>query len=106
MTDESRIRELLDEATIDCYGEEEEFSGVLVSLQDNLSFPMRATLAGAPVEVQGIDDQRSSLHRGIVAEVERDGKIYYVSLADLEFVKPDEASAEWLAMYRWWVGTL
>ena len=48
MTDETRIRELLEEATIDCYGEEEEFEGVLVTLQDNLSFPLRATLAGAP----------------------------------------------------------
>ena len=106
MIDETRIRELLDEATVDCYNEDEEFMGVLVSLQDNLSFPMRATLAGAPVEVQGIDDQRSSLHRGIVAEIEREGQVYYVSLADLEFVKPDEMSAEWLAMYRWWVKTL
>jgi hypothetical protein len=102
VTDEDRLRTLLEEATIDCYGEEEEFAGVLVTQQDNLSFPLHATLAGVPVVMQGLDNQRSSLRRGIVAEVERDGRIYHVSLADLELVDPDPASAEWLETYRWW----
>jgi hypothetical protein len=102
MIPQSRLEELLSEAIIDCYDEEEEFTGVLVTLQENLPFPMRATLAGAPVTVHSLDDQRSTLRRGIVAEVERDAKTHYVSLADLEFVEPDPASAEWLAMFRWW----
>jgi hypothetical protein len=105
MTDEIRIRGLLEEATVDCYGEEEEFAGVLVTLQENLSFPLRATLAGTKVIVEEIDSQQSSLQRGIVATVKRNEEVYRVSLADLEFVDPDLASAEWLAMYRWWVGT-
>jgi hypothetical protein len=103
--DKKRLRELLEEATIDCYSEEEEFTGVLVALQDNLTFPLRAALAGAPVVMEGLDDQRSSLRRGIVAQVKRDGRTYYVSLADLEPVDLDPASAGWLEMYRWWVGT-
>ena len=73
MIDEDRLRELLEEATIDCYGEDEEFAGVLVTLQDNLSFPLHATLAGVQVVLQSLDDQRSTLRRGIVAEVSATG---------------------------------
>ena len=29
---------------------------------------------------------------------------YTVGLADLNFIVPDPASAEWLAMYRYWAG--
>jgi hypothetical protein len=37
-----------------------------------------------------------------VAHIRRGGKEYTDSLADLAFGKMDEASAGWLAMYRWW----
>ena len=101
--DDARFRELLEEATLDCYGEEEEFTGVLSTLDDNLHYPLRATLAGVPVVVQGLDDRRSSLRRGIVAEVERDGQREYVGLAELTFVDLDPDSAEWLEMYNRWM---
>lgn len=104
MLTDTRYHELLDEATVDCYGEEEEFSGVLNMLMDNLNFPLRATLAGAPVTVHGLDEGRSTLRRGIVATIERSGETYHVSLADLIFVHPDDSSAEWLELVRRWSG--
>jgi hypothetical protein len=54
--------------------------------------------------VHGLDDRRSALRRGIVAQVEQGGERYYVGLAELEFTNPDRDSAEWVAMYRWWMG--
>ena len=106
MLTDTRFHELLDEATIDCYGEEEEFSGVLCTLVDNLDFPLHATLAGAPVTVQALDEGRSTRRRNIVVTIERGGETYHVSLADLVFVNPDDASAEWLEMVRRWSETL
>jgi hypothetical protein len=102
--DETRLEALLEQATVDCYDEEEEFSGVLCTLDDNLSFPLQAEAMGEPVEVIGLDDRRSSLRRGIVAVVRRGGREYAVGLAELNFISPDPTSAEWLAMYRYWAG--
>ena len=102
--EEKRLEALLDQATVDCYGEEEEFGGVLSTLDDNLSFPLQAEALGELVEVIGLDDRRSSLRKGIVARVRKGGREYTVGLADLSFIAPDPTSAEWLAMYRYWIG--
>ena len=50
MVDKTRLHELLDQAIVDCYGEEEEFMGVLYTLADNLNFPLQATVLGEVVE--------------------------------------------------------
>ena len=102
--EEKRLEALLEQATVDCYNEEEEFSGVLCILNDNLSFPLQAEAMGEQVEVIGLDDRRSSLRKGTEARVRKGGREYSVGLADLKFTNPDPTSAEWLAMYRYWAG--
>jgi hypothetical protein len=99
---EERLQELLEEATVDAYGDEEEFSSVLITLDENVDWPLSATLAGMPVEVLGLDESASGLRRGIVARIRRGGKEYKAALSDLTFSDVDETSAEWLAMFRWW----
>lgn len=101
--EQKRLRELLEEATVDCYGEDEEFSGVLVTLDENLNFPLQAELLGDIVEVTGLSE-RSSLRRGIVADIKKGERSTTANLADLTFVNPDPTSAELLAMYRYWLG--
>ena len=100
---EERLQELIEEATVDCYGEEEEFWGFLSALGDELSFPIQATLIGEPVELIGLDDEASTSHRGIVARIRRRGQEYSVSLADLTIPESDTHHAEWLAAYRYWL---
>ena len=56
--------------------------------------------------MQALDEGRSTRRRNIVATIERGGETYHVSLADLVFVNPDDASAEWLEMVRRWSETL
>jgi len=104
MMDEKRLQALLEEAIVDCYDEEEEFSGVLVTLDENLKFPLQAQLLGDTVEVTGLSESRSSLRRGITANIKKGERAATASLADLTFVNPDPVSAEWLAMYRYWLG--
>lgn len=102
MISEERLQELLDEAIVDCYDEEEEFSGVLISIDENVAWPLPAQLAGMPVEVLGLDESASNLRRGIQARIRRDGKVQRASLIDLTFGDVDETSAEWLALFHWW----
>ena len=103
MVDENRLRELLDEATVDCYGEDEEFTGILCALDERLNCPLQAKALGDLVQVIGLDDANSDLRRGVVALVRKAGQEYSISLADLEFIDPDPVSAEWLVMYRQWL---
>lgn len=102
--DQKRLTELLEEATVDCYDEEEEFAGVFATLEDNLGFPLQARAMGNVVEVLGLDGNRSSSRRGILAIVRQDEQEHRVGLDELEFIDPDPVSAEWLAMYRYWLG--
>jgi hypothetical protein len=100
--DEKRLQELLEQAVVDCYDEEEEFGGVLCTLEDNLNFPLQAEAMGERVEVVGLDSRRSSLRNGIVARVRKGDKKYTVGLSELVIVDPDPTSAEWVEMYRYW----
>ncbi len=95
---------LLSEATVDCYGEDQEFMGMLYTLDKHLNFPLNARALGEPAEVVGLDDHHSSLQRSIIARVCNGDKGYGVALAELEFVDPDPVSAERLEMYRYWLG--
>lgn len=101
--DKERLEALLEEATVDCYGEDEEFTSMMYTLGEELLFPLKATVVGEMVEVMGIDEGRSNLRRGVVARVRRGGQEYQVGLAELEFVEPDPTSAEWLEAYRYWL---
>lgn len=102
--DQKRLAELLEEATVDCYDEEEEFWGVFTTLDDNLEFPLQARALGNVVEVVGLDGNRSNLRRGILAIVRQGEQEYPIGLAELDLIDPDPAGAEWLAMYRYWLG--
>ena len=103
MDNKNRLKELIEEATIDCYGEDEQFSGMLYALDDELNFPLVATLIGETVEFIGLDGKSSSPYRGIVAHVHHKGQEFSVSLADLHISNADSHSIEWLAAYHYWL---
>ncbi len=104
MANRDRLQALLAEATLDCYDEEEEFMGVLCALEDHLNFPLQAKAFEDPVEIIGLDMRHSGPRRGILARVRKGSREYPIGLAELEFADLDPVSAEWLAMYRYWLG--
>ena len=72
--------------------------------EGGLNFPLEARALGDLVEVVDLDGANSNLRRGIIALVRKGDQEYPMSLADLEFVDPDPTSAEWLEVYRYWLG--
>jgi hypothetical protein len=100
----ARWEAMIDEATVDCYDEYEEFSGMLATLEDRLEFPFQAKVLGETVEVFGLDQEQSSERRGTVAKIRKRGRQYTIALADLEAVEKGTETAEWLAAYRYWLG--
>ena len=100
----ARLEAMIEEATVDCYNGDEEFAGMLATLEDRLAFPFRARVLGEAVEVIGLDEKQSSERRGVVAKVRKGGRQYTIALADVEAMQKDTEMAEWLAAYRYWVG--
>lgn len=99
---EKTLDALLDEAMVDAYGDEEQFMGVVVTLEDNLPFPFEAELVGVSVTVLEIVEGESSVARGIKARVQREGKKYVVGLEDLE-PKTIVSQNKYWEMYKYWL---
>jgi hypothetical protein len=93
---------LIDELTIDCYGEEEQFDGLLVGAEGALEAPEAAAVVGVPVRVIGVKagpDMRS----GLIAICDREGSRHEIALADVTF-EPDTPLGRVAAAYRRWLG--
>jgi hypothetical protein len=97
----ARMRELIEEAIVDAYGEEEQEGGFLVMLQDNLATPFKALVVGEEVAVRAFDLGLGG--RGIVAVCNRKGRKYRVSVTSLEWVAKPPKGAEWVEAYKAWL---
>ncbi len=103
VTSEKQLEKMLADATVDCYGEDEAFSGVLCTVEDNLPFPFEAQVVGETVRVIGIDERRSDLGRGIIAKVRKGSKEYSVALSELE-IPENFKGRKWMELYEYWIG--
>lgn len=96
------IDNLIDEITLDAGNDNEELTAFLTVLQEQITFPIYASLAGMSVTVSGIEFD-GNLRRGITATCIRRNKQYRVSLFDLDFPETLHASRH-LAACRKWAG--
>ena len=91
---------LVEEATVDAYGDDEQLDGFAVMIEDNLEVPFETTVLGVTVTVQKITQTES----GIVANCVRDGRHQAISVLDLPLPEPPPRGAHWIAAYRHWAG--
>lgn len=91
---------LVEEATVDAYGDDEQLGGFAVMIEDNLEVPFETTVLGVTVTVQKVSQAGS----GIVADCVRDGRHQAISVLDLPLPEPPPGGAEWIAAYRHWTG--
>lgn len=92
------MEELIEEATVDCYDQEECRIGFLTLMQDNLQTPFEATLKGRKVTVVDIDGD----DRVIKTVIKHGGKSYPVDILDLEVDDSVVGGGEWITAYRKW----
>ena len=93
---------LVEEATVDAYGDDEQLSGFAVMIEDNLEIPFETTVLGVAVTVRKVTQMES----GIVADCVRDGHHQAISVLDLTLPEPPPKGSEWIAAYRRWAGGL
>jgi len=95
-----RLTALIDEAIIDCYGEDEQHSGLLTMIEENVECPFQAKVIGEKVTVIGFEWPERGY--GLFAVCERNGRKYQVDINSLEYQKPRPVGYEWIEAYFLW----
>jgi len=95
----ARIRILIDEATVDAYGESEQRVGFLTMIEENLELPFTTSILGIEVLVERVDVNAAD---EIVAVCRRNKNRQRIPILDLPLPKPPPKGAEWIEAYRLW----
>lgn len=95
----ARLDAMIEEATVDCYNEDEQLTGLFTMIEDNLALPFETTVLGMSVSVVSVDLSDGGQ---IVAICSRDGLRQAIPLLDLPMPSPPLAGAEWIEAYRRW----
>jgi Calcium binding len=95
----AQLDAMVDEATVDCYNEDEQTTGLFTLIEDNLAVPFATEVLGVPVTVESVDLTDSGQ---IVAICSRDQARQAIPIVDLPLPTPPPAGAEWIDAYRHW----
>ena len=94
-----RLDKLIAEATVDCYKESEEITGIFTMLEEELAVPFMTKLLGVEVTVERVDLNDAD---EIVAVCRRGREHQRVPVLDLPLPEPIPRGTEWIAAYRRW----
>lgn len=94
----AELNAMVEEATIDCYDEEEQLTGLASMVEENLEVPFTTTLLGITVTVTGV----THTSHGLVADCVLGRHRQAIHLLDLPLPEPSPNGAEWIAAYRHW----
>lgn len=92
---------MIDEATVDAYGEDEQLTGLFTMLEENLAVPFGTTVLGVEVTVRGVDLTQDGR---IVALCFRGRVRQEIGILELPMPTPAPDGAEWIEAYRHWTG--
>ncbi len=96
-----RLAAMVEEATVDCYGEAEQATGWLCALEEYLELPFKTEVLGVTVTVSEIELRDDN---AIVAWCSRARTRQAILLADLPLPCPGPEGAEWVDAYRHFLG--
>ncbi len=97
----ARLAEMIEEATVDAYDEDEQATGWFTMFENCLELPFETEVLGVRVSVVAV-----ALREGnqIVAVCRRGKAKLPVGIVDLPLPSPGPEGAEWIEAYRRWLG--
>lgn len=102
-TESKSLDDLIEEITLDAYGEDEQLSAFCQVIEDEVLLPADGFVIGEPVSVIKIDYDGNE-RRGLTAKCRReDGSEHIVAASEVVFPK-ESTGARYLAAYRKWLG--
>ena len=99
--DRARLDAMVREATVDCYDESEQATGLFTMIEEHLDIPFETSVLGVTVKVARVDITDDDL---IVAICVRGKTRQAIPILDLPLPEPAPKGVEWIAAYRHWSG--
>jgi hypothetical protein len=97
----AELDELIEQATVDCYNESEQVTGLFTMIEEHLALPFQTTVLGTTVTVSRVDVTAGDQ---IVAVCKRDGHRQAIPILDLPLPSPAPDGADCIEAYRRWLG--
>jgi len=98
--DPASLEALIEEATIDAYGDDEQLTGLFTMIEENLAVPFTTTVLGVEANVVGVD---LSDDGRVVARCARGSVLQSIGILDLLLPEPAPEGSQWIEAYRYWV---
>jgi hypothetical protein len=95
----ARLKELIEQAIVDAYGEEEQAVGFFTMIEEHLALPFTVKILGVDADVEKVD---MTLDGQIVAICHRGKTRQKIPILDLPLPTPAPAGVEWIVAYRHW----
>jgi hypothetical protein len=95
----AKLDQLIEEATVDAYGESEQAVGFFTTIEEKLAVPFRTAMLGVEVTVQRVDMTDDGQ---IVAVCARERSRQRVPILELPLPDPPAAGSEWIDAFRRW----
>jgi hypothetical protein len=95
----AKLDEMIEEATVDAYGESEQITGFFTLLEEQLKFPFKTEMLGMEVTVEQLDltdDEQ------IVTVCSRGKSLQRIPILDLPLPDPPPEGWEWIEAFRHW----
>ncbi len=92
---------MIEEATVDAYGESEQVTGWFTMIDENMEVSFETIVLGIPVTVERVDLSRGEQ---IVAICRRGRERQSLLILDLPLPTPPPEGAVWIEAYRQWLG--
>ena len=99
--DGEEVQSAYEDATVDAYGEDEQHSGLLTMIQQELVFPFRATILGDDVTIVDMEWPEDDQY-GLDLVVERKGTRHRIEARSVQLTKPLPEGHLYLAAYLDW----
>ena len=90
---------MIEEATVDAYGDSEQIMGFFCLLEEHLELPFHTELLGIEVMVESLDVTEDEQ---IVAVCSRGKSRQRISILDLPLPGPPPQGADWIEAFRRW----
>ncbi len=97
----AQLDAMVEEATVDCYKESEQITGLFTVIEEELMVPFETQVLGVEVTVERVDLNDDDQ---IVAICSREKLRQSIPLLDLPLpTSPPPKGAEWIEAYRHWL---
>jgi len=94
------LDELVQEAIVDAYGEDDQLVGFYTMIEENLAIPFTTRVLDIQVRVEGIE----LTDQGIAAICAPGTHRQSIEILELPLPVPSPLGWEWIAAYRHWAG--